>query len=47
MRNPKKPTRKQKKRIADAKLDWKNWLVVSESDKELIIYNKKAKEDEP
>lgn len=42
MRNLKRPTRKQKKRIQQAKLDWKNWLVVSESDEELLIHNKKS-----
>lgn len=42
MRNQRKPTRAQKKKIADAGLDWKNWLVVSESDEELIICNKKS-----
>lgn len=42
MRNLRKPTRVQKKKIADAGLNWRNWLVVSESEEELIIYNKKS-----
>lgn len=42
MRNLKRPTRKQKKRIQEAKLDWKNWLVASESDEEMVLYNKKS-----
>ncbi|MDE7426111.1 MAG: hypothetical protein K2N51_20835 [Lachnospiraceae bacterium] len=42
MRNLRKPTRVQKKKIVDAGLDWRNWLVVSESDEELVLYSKKS-----
>ena len=38
----KKAHKGTKKKIADAGLDWKNWLVVSESDEELVLYSKKS-----
>lgn len=40
MKNPKKPTRSQKMIISSKRLNPKNWLVISETDSELVIYNK-------
>ena len=42
MKNPKKPTRDQKRRIHDAGLNWNNWLVSSETGSELRILHKKS-----
>lgn len=40
MKNPKKPTRSQKICMTEHRLNFKNWLVVNETDSELIVYNK-------
>lgn len=42
MKNPRKPTREQKKIIADSRLDWKNWLVVDADPKSLTLINKNS-----
>lgn len=42
MKNPKKPTREQKKIMANRGLDWKNWLVISADLVSLTILNKKS-----
>ena len=43
MKNPKKPTLKQKKLIVAAGLRWTNWLVTEENDEELKVINKVTK----
>lgn len=42
MKNPRKPTREQKKIIADSRLDWKNWLVKEEDNVSLALISKKS-----
>lgn len=43
MRNPKRPTLKQKKAIKANGLDPKNWNVVTQTADDLLIINKKSK----
>ena len=44
MKQPTKPTLKQKKKISNAGLNWKNWAVIDENDDgELYIINKLSK----
>lgn len=40
MKQPKKPTLRQKKLIKAAGLNWHNWSVIDDSDGVLTIYNK-------
>ena len=42
MKNPKKPTREQKKIIADSGLNWRNWLVAGEDNISLALINKES-----
>lgn len=42
MKNPRKPTKAQKKRISSAGLDWTTWLVINEAEEELQLYSKKS-----
>lgn len=42
MKQPKKPTYQQKKRIAAAGLEWSEWSVISESEEELIVKAKQS-----
>ena len=39
---PKKPTLKQKKKIAEAGLKWENWLVKDEDNISLALVNKQS-----
>lgn len=47
MKQPKKPTLAQKKKIYDAGLNWRNWAVVDDLEDRLILMNKitRKKED--
>ena len=40
MKNPKKPTRSQKMLIASKRLNPRNWLVISDTETQLTVYNK-------
>ena len=40
-----RPTLSQKKLIEAASLKWKNWNVVSEDEKSLVLMNKKSKNE--
>lgn len=42
MKNPRKPTRAQKRSISDAGLDWRTWLVVEEDNISLTLISKKS-----
>ena len=42
MKNPKKPTRAQKKIVTEAGLDWHTWLVVEEDNISLALISKKS-----
>lgn len=42
MKNPRKPTRAQKKIMIDAGLDWHTWLVVGEDNISLTLISKKS-----
>ena len=42
MKNPKKPTRAQKKIMVGAGLDWHTWLVVEEDNISLTLISKKS-----
>lgn len=42
MKQPKKPTLAQKKIIAAAGLDWKNWSVLEEDNISLALISKKS-----
>ena len=42
MKQPKKPTLGQKKIMAAAGLDWKNWSVIRENSTALDVINKKS-----
>ena len=42
MKNLKKPTRKQKKSMSDAGLDWRTWLVADEDGIFLRLISKKS-----
>lgn len=42
MKNPKKPTRAQKKIITDSGLDWRTWLVKEEDNISLALISKKS-----
>lgn len=42
MKNPKKPTRAQKKIISTAGLDWHTWLVTNEDSSTLTLISKKS-----
>ena len=43
MKQPKKPTLIQKKKISDAGLNWRNWAVVDDLEDRLILVNKMTK----
>lgn len=42
MKNPRKPTRAQKKIIVGAGLDWHSWLVLAEDNISLGLISKKS-----
>ena len=42
MKNPRKPTRAQKKIITEAGLDWHTWLVIEEDNTSLKLISKKS-----
>lgn len=42
MRNPKRPTREQKKKIVAAGLDWMTWLVLEEDSQSMVLISKKS-----
>lgn len=42
MKNPKRPTRSQKKIITSEGLDWHTWLVVEEDNISLALISKKS-----
>ena len=42
MKNPRKPTRAQKKIITEAGLDWHTWLVLQEDNISLTLISKKS-----
>lgn len=43
MKQPKKPTKRQKIVIASSGLDWKDWSVAEEDDECLVLINKRTK----
>ena len=43
MKQPKKPTRRQKIIAASSGLDWHNWSVLEEDEEKLVLINKKSK----
>jgi hypothetical protein len=45
MKNPKRPTRKQKLAIAAAKLDPDNWLVAKVEKYTLVLINKNSNKE--
>lgn len=40
MKQPKKPTLAQKKKISDAGLNWRNWAVMDDLVDKLVVINK-------
>ena len=42
MKNPRKPTRAQKKIITETGLDWHTWLVIEEDNTSLKLISKKS-----
>lgn len=42
MKHGKKPTRKQKMLIKSARLNCENWLVIKDSDDELVLQNRQT-----
>lgn len=42
VKNPRKPTRAQKKIIVEAGLDWHTWLVLDEDNISLTLISKKS-----
>lgn len=43
MKNPRKPTRAQKKIISDSGLNWRNWLVLDEDNISLSLINRESR----
>ena len=43
MKQPKKPTRRQKAIAASSGLDWHNWSVLEEDEEKLVLINKKSR----
>ncbi len=42
MKHGKKPTRKQKMLMQAARLNYENWLVVKDTDKEMTVQNRQT-----
>lgn len=42
MKHGKKPTRKQKMLMQAARLNYENWLVVKDTDKEMVIQSRQT-----
>lgn len=42
MKQPRKPVLEEKKRIAAAGLDWKNWSVLEKDNNSITLVNKKS-----